>query len=588
MLPRSRLGLRPLLLPSRLVARQSLRLYSTPPTPSPSSSGVRTTAFLSVALLASAYAVYQYEQQSSSSAESGGGSLLGITTKRPTFETRIRGSEGVETHTFVRKTEAEQEKMLTENESGERDLKRIGNPVTRWDTNWVGSNEPCEDRFKSNLIPREMGSEEALARRKSQEGWFSWFSGGATPPSTTGVAEGKNDLMLFSIIDGHGGDATCRLLEKTLHPVVAVALAGLQAGFLPPTEGGWKKWGGYLSPWYWAGSGKVWTPDNVTSTLQNAFVQLDDSISLTPVRLIPTLSQPVSAKADPSAPTPRQTFVALAEPAAAGACAVTALVDAEHDDLYVALVGDCRAVAGWQGPDGRWRCDVLTEDQMGENPKEIARVQSEHPASERDTVIQRGRVQGGLQPTRAFGDAVYKWTIDQNKVISDAFKAEGVKPRAQRPWNFTPPYVSGKPEVTYRNLHTENGEKLKFLIMATDGLWDRITSEEATLLLASYMAHPTHNEIAKTSLPNIFPLVPPLPASERLYPAQDLPQPPNETWVYEGDENAATHLIRNSLAGGDKKARGELLSMHGEVTRWMRDDITVTVVFFDDEVKNAV
>jgi pyruvate dehydrogenase phosphatase len=37
----------------------------------------------------------------------------------------------------------------------------------------------------------------------------------------------------------------------------------------------------------------------------------------------------------------------------------------------------------------------------------------EHPASEKDTVIVRGRVQGGLQPTRAFGDAVYKWTRDQ-------------------------------------------------------------------------------------------------------------------------------------------------------------------------------
>lgn len=33
--------------------------------------------------------------------------------------------------------------------------------------------------------------------------------------------------------------------------------------------------------------------------------------------------------------------------------------------------------------------------------------------SERDTVIRNGRVQGGLQPTRAFGDAVYKWTNAQ-------------------------------------------------------------------------------------------------------------------------------------------------------------------------------
>lgn len=37
------------------------------------------------------------------------------------------------------------------------------------------------------------------------------------------------------------------------------------------------------------------------------------------------------------------------------------------------------------------------------------RMQSEHPASEAETVIQRGRVFGGLEPTRAFGDARYKW-----------------------------------------------------------------------------------------------------------------------------------------------------------------------------------
>lgn len=36
-------------------------------------------------------------------------------------------------------------------------------------------------------------------------------------------------------------------------------------------------------------------------------------------------------------------------------------------------------------------------------------MQSEHPADEAALVIQRGRVLGGLEPTRAFGDARYKW-----------------------------------------------------------------------------------------------------------------------------------------------------------------------------------
>ena len=38
------------------------------------------------------------------------------------------------------------------------------------------------------------------------------------------------------------------------------------------------------------------------------------------------------------------------------------------------------------------------------------RMQSEHPVDEANTVIIRGRVLGGLEPTRAFGDARYKWS----------------------------------------------------------------------------------------------------------------------------------------------------------------------------------
>ena len=36
-------------------------------------------------------------------------------------------------------------------------------------------------------------------------------------------------------------------------------------------------------------------------------------------------------------------------------------------------------------------------------------MQSEHPQDEAEIVIRAGRVLGGLEPTRAFGDARYKW-----------------------------------------------------------------------------------------------------------------------------------------------------------------------------------
>lgn len=95
-------------------------------------------------------------------------------------------------------------------------------------------------------------------------------------------------------------------------------------------------------------------------------MQLDDNIVQTPVALLPSLR----TAADQAAA--RQTIAALAEVADNGACAISALVDAEAGDLYVASTGDCRAVAGWE-KDGVWRCDVLSEDQMGENPREVER-----------------------------------------------------------------------------------------------------------------------------------------------------------------------------------------------------------------------
>ena len=42
----------------------------------------------------------------------------------------------------------------------------------------------------------------------------------------------------------------------------------------------------------------------------------------------------------------------------------------------------------------------------------LRRVRSEHPEDEKDDVIRNGRVLGGLEPTRAFGDARYKWPVE--------------------------------------------------------------------------------------------------------------------------------------------------------------------------------
>lgn len=135
--------------------------------------------------------------------------------------------------TFERKSMAEMETMLHENESSTVPG-RVGNPVARWDTNFIASNEPCEDRSASDIVPRGKEGE-----------------------------SGHRDLTFFSVLDGHAGSATSQLLSKTLHPTLALGLAGLQAGIIPG-----RSWYGQLyDVLTWA---KTWSPINISKSLESS------------------------------------------------------------------------------------------------------------------------------------------------------------------------------------------------------------------------------------------------------------------------------------------------------------------------------
>lgn len=76
-----------------------------------------------------------------------------------------------------------------------------------------------------------------------------------------------------------------------------------------------------------------------------------------------------------------------------------AYVNERERDLYVACLGDCRAVMGVRellpGGGHVWRAVPLSSDQTGRSKSEIKRLQQEHPGEE-DTVVKRGRVLGRL------------------------------------------------------------------------------------------------------------------------------------------------------------------------------------------------
>jgi pyruvate dehydrogenase phosphatase len=71
---------------------------------------------------------------------------------------------------------------------------------------------------------------------------------------------------------------------------------------------------------------------------------------------------------------PQATLLTLADIAARGSAAITAVVDVQSDQLHVANCGDSRALAGWYHPStGQWRCEVLSDDLEPENPVEADR-----------------------------------------------------------------------------------------------------------------------------------------------------------------------------------------------------------------------
>ncbi|KAG7378764.1 hypothetical protein PHYPSEUDO_009518 [Phytophthora pseudosyringae] len=133
--------------------------------------------------------------------------------------------------------------------------------------------------------------------------------------------------------------------------------------------------------------------------------------------------------------------------------------------LTIAHVGDCRLVLGKR--DGRTL--ELTQDH---------RLTVD---AERERVVQLGgrvvnnRVNGVMAITRAFGDLEFKGMLDPHHGSSGS---SGLG-RAFRDNEKVPPLLTAKPDVSDVELDPNEDH---FLLLACDGLWDVLTSEEATAI----------------------------------------------------------------------------------------------------------
>lgn len=488
--------------------------------------------------------------------------------------TRIKTRRGIIEHEHQRLSNKAAEEKLTRHAVSRSFSPTKPTSVVRYDNNYVECNDPIEDRHAEDFIERKKLYTEGV--------------GSSLDPFAEEQAGG---VKLFSILDGHSGWECSHLLSQTLHPMILLSLRSLYAGNAPPADHSGTSSTSYLKHYTtnliptlkqklssalpFVSLPATIDPQNISNSLIAAYLALDEQIVTSPLRLIGKVPN------KPGEPNVRPIVDPMIAPAVSGACAISLLVDEQREEVYVANAGDCRAVAGYwvdgeNGSPSGWRCEVLTQDMMGDNPAEVARLQSEHPGEE---PIRRGRVLGRLQPTRTFGDApLYKWTSEQYQALKQI--APHRTPEKDDSLSVSTPYVTARPEITYKKLtrgDTSQTGDLRFIVLATDGLWDAISSEEAVALVASFLSNPPartfpRNQITSKLLPQSAESAARYPRSENLKRGE---------WTYR-DSNAATHLIRNALSTGEKSAY-ELLSMKAPMARWMRDDVTCSVVFFGEQ-----
>ncbi|KAI0648506.1 phosphatase 2C-like domain-containing protein [Trametes meyenii] len=347
---------------------------------------------------------------------------------------------------------------------------------------------------------------------------------------------------LFGVYDGHSGTDTSIWLAENLLPAVTGALADLYS----KVNGANSIDLAHQPP-----------PSEVETTLKNTFKRLDDDIVNAPLKTIFSSNS-------------RHAAVTLLAPAYSGSCALLSFYDSQSGLLYTALTGDSRAVLGRPTRDetsnltGTYTVHALTADQNGWNPSERERLEAEHPD---ETTVRNGRVMGyGM--SRAFGDAVLKWSRE----VQDRLKREYLG-RSPRPDLLTPPYLTAEPVVTTTQILPGD-----FLILASDGLWEALTNEEAVGLIGLWkdMRSPGADPL---------PVVPselPVPQTERDGTVRYRQWGAEKRFV-SVDENAATHLLRNALGGADSDLAAALLSMKAPRSRVYRDDITAVVVFFTED-----
>lgn len=184
----------------------------------------------------------------------------------------------------------------------------------------------------------------------------------------------------------------------------------------------------------------------------------------------------------------KQSWLSRPQIASVGSCClVGAIVD---DVLYVANLGDSRAVLGRRSANGR---AVVAERLSSDHNVAVEEVRKEltelHPDDSHIVVYTRGvwRIKGIIQVSRSIGDIYLK---------KPEFSRDPLFQRIVSPIPLKRPVMTAEPSIEVRKLRAND----LFLIFASDGLWEQLTDEDAVEIVFKNPRHGIAKRLVRAAL----------------------------------------------------------------------------------------
>jgi pyruvate dehydrogenase phosphatase len=344
--------------------------------------------------------------------------------------------------------------------------------------------------------------------------------------------------LYAGVYDGHAGWAMSAVLKHVLIRYVSTSL-----GHLPASA----------------------DDETVAETIQTAFETLDNRV----------MNHAQKALEGAAAGNPEA--LAAVAPAIAGSCALLAVYDPSSSTLRTAVTGDSRAVLGsWSAATvqsdsnreskGNFTAEQLTIDQTGFNAAEVARLQVQHPGEGPDMINSDSGRLFGLAVTRAFGDHRWKWPQDLIKAAQTKLWSSTPRPKADR----SPPYLTARPEVTTSRVQPATD----FVILASDGLWDVMSNDDAVICVERWLAARGVGKPeaqAEVATKGSFTVDEDGYGKYRATP---------EHFAIEDLDNAAVCLAKNAFGGRRRDLFRGVMTAYSPLSRDVRDDVTIQVIFF--------